>query len=157
MNDYLVKKRRRELKRQLRLNKPWLMGDRLELEVDRRMGVADSGVMDWVMNIELGKTTSDYPTPESVHKEIESVAGEFGVRQWQLYWIFKKKVLKLEAGGRKKSDYLALLREIAMNFSNNKPLSDEEKALALVLFSKEVVKDDLSLDRARLLIELGEV
>lgn len=149
MNDYLEKRRRNQTKKMLRKSKPWLMGAQLDAEVDRVLGVADSGKMDWATLVESGKPASQYSTPESVHSKIEEVASQFSIKQWVLYWFFKKRVLKLEASGRRKSDYLALLKEVATKV---KPLSHTEKVQAMVLFANEVKGEEMSADQADLII-----
>lgn len=149
VSDYLEKRRRYKAKKMLRREKPWLMGDALEQEVDRVLGIADSGKMDWATLIESGKPTSKYPTPESVYPEIEAVANQFSIKQWVLYWHFKKRVLKLQASGRRKSDYLALLKETATKV---KPLTNTEKIQALTLFSQEVKKEPMTPGEAESLL-----
>jgi transposase-like protein len=134
--NYLEKRRRYKVKKELRRTKPWLMGDRLEQEVDRVLGIADSGVMDWATLVESGKPTSDYPTKDSIKQEhIRSVAREFGVRPYQLYWFFTQKLNKLDAAGRTKSDYMAVLRECA-TVTLKKSMSDEEKITAATMFAQ---------------------
>lgn len=139
--NYADKRRRHQTKKMVRLQKPYLMGQQLDMEVDRVLGIADSGKMDWATLVESGKSTSQYSTPESVYPEIEKVADQFSIRQWVLYWHFKKKILKLQASGRTKSDYLALLKETATKV---KPLSNTEKIQALKLFSDEVKKEPMT-------------
>jgi hypothetical protein len=144
LDDYLEKRRRNQAKKQLRLTKPYLMGAQLDQEVDRVLGVSDSEGMDWVSILKT--EVSDYPTPESVIDKVEKIANEFGLHPWALYWNFNKKVLKLESSGRKKSNYLALLKEIA---SSDKKLTETEKIQAICLFSKEVLKEDPPLTRSQ--------
>lgn len=147
VSEYLEKRRRHKAKKMLRREKPYLMGDALEQEVDRVLGIADSGKMDWAELVESGKPASPYQTPESVFPEIEKVANQFSIKQWVLYWYFKKKVLKLQSSGRRKSDYLALLKETATKV---KPLSRTEKVQALVLFANEVKGEGMTADQADL-------
>lgn len=147
--DYIAKRRRYKAKKMLRREKPWLMGDQLEQEVDRVLGVADSGKMDWVTLIESGKPASEYGTPKTVFSKIEEVANQYSIRQWVLYWFFKKKILKLQASGRNKHNYLALLQECATKI---KPLSHTEKVQALRLFSEEVKNEPMTTDEAELFI-----
>lgn len=149
LDNYLDKQRRKQAKKQIRRGKPYLAGEALEREIDRVLGVADSGKMDWITLIESGKSTSKYSTPESVYPKIAEVAKQFSLRQWVLYWFFKKKVLSIRASGRKKSDYLALLQETATKI---KPLSKTEKIQALILFSNEVRGENLTTEQADLII-----
>lgn len=132
VSDYLEKRRRNKIKKQLRLSKPYLMGAQLDQEVDRIMGISDSGVMDWAA---IAKTeVSDHPTPESVTQaEVREVAGQFGIRPYHLYWFYMQKVTKLQAGGRKRNDYLAVLKDCATT-ALKKELSDEEKITAVLMF-----------------------
>lgn len=133
-SEYLEKRRRHKVKKMLRLQKPYLMGALLEQEVDRVLVVADSGKMDWAMTKKV--ETSDYPTPESITQtNIREVAKEFGVRPYHLYWFFTQKVIKLQASGRTKHDYLAVLREVAVT-ALKKSLTDEEKITAALLFGQ---------------------
>lgn len=151
MMDYLEKRRRYKAKKMIRKKKPWLMGAQLEDEVDRVLGIADSGKMDWATLVESGKRVSEYPTPESVYPKIEEVAQQFSLKVWVLYWFFKKKILKLQASGRTKTDYLALLRETATKV---KPLNHTEKCQAMVLFANEVKGDKMTVDEADLIISM---
>lgn len=151
VSDYLEKRRRHKAKKMLRKEKPWLMGQQLEDAVDKLLGVADSGKMDWATLVESGKKSSQYPTPESVYPKIEEVAAQFSIKEWVLYWFFKKKVLKLQASGRSKTDYLALLRESATKI---KPLNHTEKVQALTLYANEVKGDQMTADEADLLINM---
>jgi hypothetical protein len=139
MEDYLEKRRRNQVKKMVRKEKKWLQGAQLEEEVDRRLGIADSGKMDWATVVESGKPASQYQTPESVFPKIKEVAQQYALKQWALYWHFKKKVLKYQGSGRTKSDYLAVLEECA---TKAKPMKRAEKIQAMMLFSKEVVKEN---------------
>lgn len=132
--NYLDKRRRHKVKKQLRLEKPWLMGTLLEQEVDRILNISDSGRMDWasIKKVE----TSDHPTPESVvEQEVRDTAKLFGVRPFQLYWHFLQKTTKLDASGKVKNNYLAVLRECAVQ-AIKKELTDEEKIIAILLFGQ---------------------
>lgn len=149
-DEYLQKRRRNFAKKEVRKQKPWLMGAKLEQEVDRVLGIADSGVMDWKGLADSGKPASQYGTPESIIPKLPEVAKQFALRQWVLYWFFKKKIYKLEAGGRKKSDYLAVLKDIATKV---KPLSRDEKIQALMLFSTEVRHETLTAEQADFMID----
>jgi hypothetical protein len=133
-SDYLDKRRRNKIKKELRLHKPYLMGALLDQEVDRIMGVADSGRMDWAM----AKKTEilDHPTPDDVKvQEIRDVAKEFGIRPYLLYWLFLQKVNKFLASGRTKHNYLAVLRDCAVP-AIRKELTDDEKVTATLLFAQ---------------------
>ena len=133
-SDYLEKRRRNRIKKELRLHKPYLMGALLNQEVDRIMGIADSGRMDWAM----AKKTEilDHPTVGDVtREEVREVAREFGIRPYQLYWMFMSKVTKYKASGREKHNYLAVLRECAAS-TIKKELTGDEKVTAALLFAQ---------------------
>lgn len=122
------------------------MGARLEQEVDRLMGIVDSGKMDWLELVENTKNKSAYSTPESITKnEIEEVSEQTGIKTWVLYWFYKQKLLKLKASGREKNDYLALLKEMA---AKTKKLNETQKVQALMLYSREIRKKELSAQEA---------
>lgn len=148
--DYLAIKRRNKLKKEIRKAKPNLFGQALDREVDRVMGVSHSPQMDWASVSAMSTPPSQYPTPESVIPHIEEVANEFNIKQWALWWQFKKKVNKLEASGRDRHDYMALLKQIAMT---PKKLSYEEKILAYQLFGKEIIGEDMPRDKVITIIE----
>lgn len=132
--SYIEKRRRHRVKKQIRLQKPWLMGAQLDQEVDRVLGIADSGRMDWAITKKT--EVSEHPTPESItENQVRSTAKEFGIRPYQLYWFFMRKVTKLQASGRTKHDYLAVLKETAAT-ALKKNLTDEEKITAALLFGR---------------------
>lgn len=132
--DFLEKRRRHKVKKMLRLQKPYLMGALLDQEVDRILGISDSGRMDWAMTKKV--EVSDYPTPDSIKEaHVREVAKEFGVRPYRLYWTFMQKVTKLEASGREKHNYLAVLKECAAT-TIKKELKDDEKITAVLLFGQ---------------------
>lgn len=152
--DYLEKRQKNKIKKMLRLQKPYLMGPQLNQEVERIMGIADSGKMDWAM---AKKTeVSEYPTPESITEEkIRSIAKEFGLRPYVLYWFFMQKVTKLKASGRDKFDYLEVLKEVASS-SLKKSLSDEEKITA-VLFFANFTGVNITREQVELLLLKGDL
>ena len=152
--DYLAIKQRNKLKKDIRRANPSLFGQALDRETDRVMGISRSKKMDWAAVSATITPISQYSTSESVIPHIEKVATEFNVKQWALWWLFKKKALKLEASGRDKHDYLALLRQIAMS---PQKLSHEEKVLALILFSTEIMNEPLSRDEAITTIERAKL
>jgi hypothetical protein len=138
MEEYLQKRRRNQTKQALRKAKPWLQGAQLNTEVDRVLGIADSGKMDWATVVESGKPASEYQTPESVFPHIDRLAKQYSLKQSVLYWHFKKKVLRYQGSGRTKSDYLAVLEECATKI---KPMKRAERIQAMMLYSKEVIKE----------------
>jgi hypothetical protein len=154
--NYLDKYRRNRVKRALRLQKPYLMGALLNQEVDRVLGIADSGKMDWVSLIESGKEVSDYPTPDSVISLIPEMAKKYQTKNYLVYWFFKKKINSLESSGRFKSNYKAVLEESARKAAESH-LSEDARAVALVLFSADVRKQELSSMLAKIMIEENKV
>jgi hypothetical protein len=137
--SFTDKKRRQLAKRELRKTKPYLMGWQLEEEVDKVLGIADSGKMDWRLLIESGKDDSAYSTPESVYEKLTEVASKYHLREWALYWFYSLKVNKLKASGRSKTDYLALLEESAQSA---KELSYENMVRAVLLHAKDLYGKD---------------
>lgn len=133
--SFAEKKRRQLAKKELRKTKPYLMGAQLENEVDRVLGIADSGSMDWRLLIEMGKGDSPYTTPESVYDKLTEVAGRYHLREWALYWFYALKVNTLKAAGRTKTDYLALLEAAAQGA---KELSPESMVRAVLLHAKDL-------------------
>lgn len=134
-DEFVEKRRRNQTKKAVRKAKPWLMGQQLETEVDRVLGVADSGKMDWAAAIKKPEA-SDFPTVESIQQDhVQEVAKEFGLRPYKLYWFFTQKVNKLQATGRSRNDYMALLKECA-TLALKKELSDEEKKTAAMFWGK---------------------
>lgn len=137
--NFTDKKRRQLAKKELRKTKPYLIGWQLEEEVDRILGIADSGRMDWRLLIETGKDESAYSTPESVFDKLTEVATKYHLREWALYWFYSLKVNKLKASGRSKTDYLALLEESAQSA---KELSYENMVRAVLLHAKDLYGKD---------------
>jgi len=134
LDTYLNMKRRNQVKKQLRRTKPYLMGQKLDLEVDRVLGISDSEKMDWAA-IAKPTISSDYPTPKSIgEKEIREVAEYFKIRPYKLHWFYLQKTTKIRAGGRDKSDYMEVLKACAMT-AVTKELSDEEKKIGIILFA----------------------
>lgn len=152
--DYLEKRRRIKVKKMLRIQKPYLMGALLDQEVDRILGIADSGKMDWAMakKIEI----SDHPTPESVtESELREVAKVFGVPSFKLYWYYMQQVTKYQASGRNKHNYLSVLKEVAAN-SLKKTLKDEEKVTAALMFG-QFTNVSITRAQAELMLYKGEI
>jgi len=153
-SDYLEKRRRNRIKKELRLHKPYLMGALLDQEVDRVLGIADSGRMDWAMARPtqiLDHASADDVTPE----EVRATAKEFGIRPYQLYWLFLQKVNKFKASGREKHNYLAVLRECAVS-TIKKELTGDEKVTAALLFGQFASVSITRQEAERLLAE-GEL
>jgi len=154
LDDYLNKRRFNQIKKDIRRKKPYLMGEQLDQEVERVLGIADSGAMDWVTYVESGKGTSKHPTPESIgYDECVTVAQEHNMRPYQLYWFFYKAVERLKSAGRSKTDYYAYLKHIAAK-SVSKKLTDDEKVLAAMLWSK-VGGEEISKAKAEIMLETG--
>ena len=148
--DYLALKQRCKIKKQIKKAKPYLFGQKLDIEVDRVMGIANSGKLDWLEIMENTKKPSAYQTPESVHPQLDDIAKELSIRPWILFWFFNKKVLKLIAGGRTKSDYLALLKDIATSI---KPLTNTQQIQAFALYSKVIKNCPLTTQQAETIME----
>lgn len=152
--SFLLKRRRNKAKKMLRLEKPYLMGALLDVEVDRVLGIADSGKMDWVSLVESGRTPSDYPTPESVFPLIPDMAAKYQTRNYLVYWFFKKKLVSLVASGRTKADYSGVLEEAARTAAQSN-LDTPARAIALALFSADIRGETLSIFKATLMLEEG--
>lgn len=154
ISNYLEKRRRIKVKKMLRIQKPYLMGALLDQEVDRILGIADSGKMDWAMTKKI--EISDHPTPESVtEEEVRETAHEYGVRPYILYWNFMQKITKYQASGRDKHNYLAVLKEVAAN-SLKKTLKDEEKVTAALMFG-QFTNVSITRAQAELMLYKGEI
>lgn len=133
------------------------MGDKLDQEVERVLGIADSGDMDWATFVESGKGVSEYPTSESIgYEQCVSVAREHNIRPYQLYWFFYKAVERLKSAGRSKTDYLSYLREIATK-SVSKELKDDEKLLAIMLYAKNIGGQEITKSKAEEMLLMGEL
>lgn len=153
-SDFLEKRRRHKVKKMLRLQKPYLMGAQLDQEVDRILGISDSGRMDWAMTKKV--EVSDHPTPDSVTEaEVREVAKEFGIRPYRLFWLFMQKVTKYQASGKEKHDYLAVLKECAAQ-AIKKELSDDEKITAVLLFG-QFTNVSITRQQAMLMLEQGTI
>lgn len=153
--EYLEKRRRNQTKKMVRRQKPYLMGAQLEEEVDRVLGIADSGVMDWATVVESGRPASQYQTPESVYPHIDRIAKQFGIKQSELYYHYKRKVLKYQGSGRTKNDYLAVLEECATKM---KPLKRQERIQAVVYYSTDVIQKPMTAEQADVfLMSKGDV
>lgn len=152
--NYSDKRRRHRVKKMVRLNKPYLVGVWLDLEVDRLLGISDSGKMDWAMTKKV--EISDHLTPNSVTEdEVRETAKEFGIRPYHLYWFFLQKVTKYQASGKEKHNYLAVLRECAAQ-AIKKELSNEEKITAVLLFG-QFTGVSVTRQQAELMIFKGEI
>lgn len=127
------------------------MSSALEREIDKVLGVVDSGKMDWVTLVESGREASEYSTPESAIDLIPSMSEKYKVRNYLIYWIFKNKILKLRASGRSKSDYSAVLEESAIKASQ-KNFSEDEKVLAIIAFSKDIQNKSINKVEAEMLL-----
>jgi hypothetical protein len=157
LSNYLQLKRRNQAKKMIRKKKPYLMGARLEDEVDRVLGIADSGKMDWVTLVEGGKEASEYSSIDSItYQEVLKTAHEYKVRPYILYWMFHQKALKLEASGRNKHDYLALLKTCAASAAK-KNLSDSEKKMAAYIYSKNLKGIEIPNLQLDMMIANGEL
>lgn len=154
MSNFLEKRRRNRTKKMIRLQKPWLMGALLDQEVDRVLGISDSGRMDWAMTKKT--EVSDHPTPDSVTEdEVRAIAKEFGVRPYHLYWLFMMKITKYQASGREKHNYLAVLKECA-SAAIKKELTDEEKITAVLLFG-QFTSVTITRQQAEFMLEEGKL
>lgn len=157
LDSYFHQKQRNKVKKELRRSKPYLMGQALDAEVDRVMGIAKSGKMDWAVAVEATRETSSYPTPESITKvEIKKVAKEHAVQGYVLYWVFYQKLEKLKAVGRGRTDYFALLvdcvpKAIRLN------MDDAEKITAAKIYAKNIHGKELSVSQLQAKIIMGEL
>lgn len=153
-SDYLEKRRRNQVKKKLRLQKPYLMGARLDEEVDKILGLADSGKFDWAMARKV--KTSEFPTPDSIKEShVRGVAKQFGVRPYKLYWLYLNKTTKLQASGSQKNNYYAVLKECAAP-AINKELTDDEKITAVLLFA-QFTNVSITRPEAEAMLERGEI
>lgn len=156
LDSYLETKRRNRVRKELRKKYPSLMGQKLEDQVDRHLGIADSGKMDWAI-LKDNKTTSDHPTPDSVtYDEIVSVAEEYKIRPYVLYWFYMKKVNKIKASGRDKSDYLALIKDIAPSVIG-KELDFDTKIVAATMYVKDMKGVTITYPQAEGMVLRGEI
>lgn len=138
LDDYLAIKRRNKAKKELRKRYPSLMGQQLEQKVDEVLGTADSGKMDWAELVADSKVVSDYPTPKSVkYEDFLEIGEKYKVRPYVLYWFYSKKISKLQASGRKKNNYKALLKELAPTCIG-KELDFDTKIVAATLYAKDL-------------------
>lgn len=156
LDDYLEIKRRNRARKELRKKYPSLMGQQLEEKVDKFLGVADSGKVDWAM-FKDNSVTSDYPDPQSVkYDDVVEVAKEFKIRPYMLYWFFMKKVTKLQASGRKKTNYKAVLKEIAPSVIG-KELDMDTKIVAATMYAKDLKSVMLTRSQVEGMIIGGEL
>jgi hypothetical protein len=157
LDDYLLNKRRNQARKEIKKTKKYLMGQALEEEVDRVLGIADSGNMDWVTLVDSGKPATEYGTPESITLEVVvNIADELGVRPYQLYWLYLSKLNKLKASGRTKSDYSALLRDSAAKLAK-KEFSDSEKIMAAMAYSKDLRNVTLTRSDVEIMLMTGKI
>ena len=154
VSDFLEKRRRHKVKKMLRLQKPYLMGAQLDQEVDRVLGIADSGKMDWAMTKKV--ETSEYPTPDSIKEShIREIAVKYGIRPYVLYWTFMQKVTKYQASGKEKHNYMAVLKECAAT-AIKKELKDDEKITAVLLFG-QFTSVSITRQEAEIMLEQGKI
>lgn len=156
LSNYLEMKRRNRAKKELRKKYPHLMGQQLEDKVDQHLGIVDSGKMDWAM-LKDNSVTSDYPTPESLrYEDFLEVGKKYKVRPYVLYWFFKKKVAKLEARGRDRANYKAMLSDVA-SASIGKELDMDTKIVAATMYAKELQSVTLTRSQVEGMIVRGEI
>jgi hypothetical protein len=154
---FLDNKQRNKIKKQVRYQHPELFGKALDREVDRVMGIAKSGKMDWAMVGATITPPSNYMSPDDIGlDEIVSVASEYSMRPYILYWFFVRKLQTLQADGREKNDYLALLKLVAST-SVKKTLTDDEKIPAIQLFAKNIKHIEISVSDIEFMIFKGEI
>lgn len=157
LSAYLDQKRRTKIKKDLRKTKPYLMGWKLDEEVDRVMGVIDSGELDWVQHTATkADPNSTHPTPDSVTKQdVYDMADKYSLRPYVVYWSYKQKVAGLEASGRTKTNYLSLLEQAAQKA---KPVVDsDEKIKALTVYFSEVLEREVTRSELEIMILEGKV
>lgn len=157
LDSYFHQKKRNKVKKELRRSKPYLQGAKLDEEVDRVLGIAQSGKMDWAVAVEATKEVSDHPTPESVSREeINQVASEYGIKGYVLYWVYYQKVEKLRASGRSKNNYLALLKS-CVSAAARSNMDDSVKVTAAKIYAKNVYGKDLTVSEIQAKIIMGEL
>lgn len=156
LDNYLAMKRRNRTKKEVRKQYPNLMGQQLDEKVDHVLGISDSGKMDWAA-IQAPVQSSDYPTPESVkYEDVVEIAREFRLRPYILYWFFLKKTSKLKASGRSKSDYKALLKELAPSVIG-KELDFDTKIVSVTLYAKDLKGVTITRPQAESMIVEGKL
>lgn len=132
------------------------MGQQLEDKVDQYLGIADSGKVDWAM-LKDNSTTSDYPTPDSVeYEDFLEVGKQYKVRPYILYWFYNKKVSKLKARGRDRTNYKALLKDVASS-SIGKELDMDTKIVAATMYAKDLKSVMLTRSQVEGMIVRGEL
>lgn len=156
LDDYLAIKRRNRARKEVRKKYPSLMGQQLEDKVDQMLGVADSGKVDWAM-FKDNSETSEYPTPESVkYEDFVEIGKKYKVRPYVLYWFYQKKVAKLSARGSRKTDYRALLIDVASS-SIGKELDMDTKIVAATMYAKDLKGVMLTRPQVEGMIVRGEL
>lgn len=157
LDNYLATKRRNRAKKELRKTRPHLMGQQLEIEVDRVLKIADTGKMDWTKFVDDNSVSSDYPTADSVkYEDVVEIAKEFRLRPYALYWFYLKKVAKLDASGRKKTDYKALLKSLAPSVIG-KELDFDTKIVAATMYAKDLKNVMITRSQAESMIMEGKL
>lgn len=157
LQEYLEIKRRNQAKKELRKKYPSLMGQQLEAKVDQVLGIVDSGKMDWAILASNNVKTSKYPSHDSVkYDDFVKVAKEYKIRPYILYWFYMKKVNKLKASGRSKSDYYAMLKDIAPTVIG-KELNFDTKTVAAALYAKDLKGVMLTRQQIEEMIIKGEL
>jgi len=157
LNNYLETKRRNRARKELRKQYPNLMGQQLEDKVDRVLGIADTGKMDWTKFVDNNSKTSDYPTPDSVkYEDVVEIAKEFRLRPYALYWFYLKKIAKLTASGRDKTNYKALLKELAPGVIG-KELDFDTKIVAATIYAKDLKDVMITRQQAEAMIMEGKL
>lgn len=155
IQEYADQRRRNKVKRQIRKVKPHLFGQQLETEVDRIIGISDSGSMDWA-EIAKPKEESKFPTPESIGpKEIREVCNEYRMIPYVLYWVYSQRLDRLRSSGRKKHDYYAYLREVAATSSSTK-LEHKEIVTAYMKYHNEMLLESISRVDAEIAVVSGK-
>lgn len=157
LNNYLATKRRNRARKELRKQYPSLMGQQLEDKVDRVLGIADTGKMDWTQFTKDNSVTSEHPTADSVkYDDVLEIAKEYRLRPYVLYWFYLKKVAKLDASGRKKTDYKALLKELAPSIIG-KELDFDTKIVAATMYAKDLKNVMITRPQAESMIMEGKL
>lgn len=157
LEAHLAIKKRNRARKQLRKIRPHLIGQRLEAEVDRVLNIADSGKMDWASLVADSTKTSDYPDSKSVkYEDFKEIAKEFRIRPYILYWHFIKKVAKLQASGRGKSDYRALAVDLAPTCIGVE-LDFDTKIVSATIYAKDMKDVMLTRSQAESMIMEGKL
>jgi len=156
---YLQQKNRNKVRRELKKTKPYLQGIQLENEIDRILGVIDTGKLDWMKVVNEVKPTelSAYSLPESIgYEEIKQVAHEYNVRPYLLYWFYHQKIEQLKSSGRTKYNYLSTLKNVATKIVS-RDLDETEKITAAILYAKQIGAKPLTKSQAKMMLLMGEL